>query len=635
MIDWISGALASSNSNQITEQFFIVTLIAAAFALYRISANPNGGYAQYAPTLLTTIGIFGTFLGITIGLLQFDPTSMETIDASMPALLGGMKLAFLTSIFGMGSSVVVKAWSLAVARTRAPKDSRTADVIGLLQAQHDALKDVRSALSGEGDSSVVTQMARLRTEMVDVVRNVQAAISPGGTKSLGERLDALMAESKGVGKLLLADMGKLTVAQSEISAAMAHSAAHLESIKKGIAGEGDTSVVTQIQKARTDLRDESEQIQQKLEVMRNDAAENARGLQAELKSFAEKVSELGSKALIEALSDVIKDFNRRLTEQFGDNFRRLDESVQKLVTWQDQYRQQMADMKAAMDKSAESVQNSEHALAGVREHASSIPAAIGQLTPIIVTIQGQLDDLARHLDALAEVRDKARDAVPEIRHTLERSFQEMRDAVTVAGEHYRSLQSGTQSFVEKYLEDMDSSRRRFHEGSEQWLDLVSTTLKDGAGEIEKTTQQTSKQLSEAAKAVAESAGSAGRDLEKALSGLKENSERTVRDFGTAMQNANENLRQDLMKIYQEQRTLVLQIGEDLRKENQKAATDRTALINKEIEQLDQAIAEELQQVLQRMGNGLGSITEKFSRDYSALTEQMQKVVVQARRGAEQ
>ncbi len=44
------------------------------------------------------LGILGTFIGIIIGLLNFNT---ESIDTSIPVLLGGLKTAFITSIVGM------------------------------------------------------------------------------------------------------------------------------------------------------------------------------------------------------------------------------------------------------------------------------------------------------------------------------------------------------------------------------------------------------------------------------------------------------------------------------------------------------------------------------------------------------
>ena len=49
-----------------------------------------------------------------------------------------------------------------------------------------------------------------------------------------------------------------------------------------------------------------------------------------------------SKALVEALRDVVKDFNSKITEQFGDNFKELNTAVGRLLAWQDQYKEFLA-----------------------------------------------------------------------------------------------------------------------------------------------------------------------------------------------------------------------------------------------------------------------------------------------------
>ncbi|MBQ3377452.1 MAG: MotA/TolQ/ExbB proton channel family protein, partial [Synergistaceae bacterium] len=51
-----------------------------------------------APSLLTSLGLFGTFWGVAEGLGYFNA---HDIDASVITLLDGMKLAFWTSILGM------------------------------------------------------------------------------------------------------------------------------------------------------------------------------------------------------------------------------------------------------------------------------------------------------------------------------------------------------------------------------------------------------------------------------------------------------------------------------------------------------------------------------------------------------
>lgn len=54
---------------------------------------------------VVSLGLLGTFTGIMFGLWQF---SVEQINASIPQLLEGLKTAFLTSIAGMLSSLLLK-----------------------------------------------------------------------------------------------------------------------------------------------------------------------------------------------------------------------------------------------------------------------------------------------------------------------------------------------------------------------------------------------------------------------------------------------------------------------------------------------------------------------------------------------
>ena len=44
---------------------------------------------------------------------------------------------------------------------------------------------------------------------------------------------------------------------------------------------------------------------------------------------------------LNALELVVKDFNKNLTEQFGDNFKQLNESVRAMITWQNNYKTQI------------------------------------------------------------------------------------------------------------------------------------------------------------------------------------------------------------------------------------------------------------------------------------------------------
>ncbi len=58
-----------------------------------------------ASGVLVGLGLLGTFLGLTVGIKGFNTTTASDIQASIQALLDGMGTAFMTSLFGMGSSL--------------------------------------------------------------------------------------------------------------------------------------------------------------------------------------------------------------------------------------------------------------------------------------------------------------------------------------------------------------------------------------------------------------------------------------------------------------------------------------------------------------------------------------------------
>ena len=59
------------------------------------------------PDIFTSIGILGTFLGLVWGLRDFQPTDYSAMTSSVAALVEGIKVAFLTSIYdGISFSIV-------------------------------------------------------------------------------------------------------------------------------------------------------------------------------------------------------------------------------------------------------------------------------------------------------------------------------------------------------------------------------------------------------------------------------------------------------------------------------------------------------------------------------------------------
>ena len=75
------------------------------------------------------------------------------------------------------------------------------------------------------------------------------------------------------------------------------------------------------------------------------------GLKKSFDNFAEKMADNNMKAL----EEVIKDFNTKLQEQFGENFKQLNEAVGKLLEWQENYKKTIKKNEENLKKAVESL----------------------------------------------------------------------------------------------------------------------------------------------------------------------------------------------------------------------------------------------------------------------------------------
>ena len=83
----------------------IIFGILVAYILYFFLKEKQYSKESVLGNIASTIGVLGTFVGISIGLWKFNPND---ITSSVPLLLSGMKIAFATSIIGMAASIFMK-----------------------------------------------------------------------------------------------------------------------------------------------------------------------------------------------------------------------------------------------------------------------------------------------------------------------------------------------------------------------------------------------------------------------------------------------------------------------------------------------------------------------------------------------
>ena len=77
---------------------------------YEINNYTHRRLVEMVPDILTSLGILGTFVGLILGLRGFNPTSYEAMSGSVETLIKGIKVAFVTSIYGLSLSLAFSYW---------------------------------------------------------------------------------------------------------------------------------------------------------------------------------------------------------------------------------------------------------------------------------------------------------------------------------------------------------------------------------------------------------------------------------------------------------------------------------------------------------------------------------------------
>ncbi|REL32993.1 hypothetical protein DYD21_14355 [Rhodohalobacter sp. SW132] len=281
--------------------YFIPFIFIGAWALYSIVViskardnfqRINPIIFDHIPSVFTTLGVFGTFLGIAIGLHNFD---VNNIDASIPALLDGLFVAFWSSILGIALSFTSQTFFIQPIQNRAFGDGdEPVTEEQILKSIATSLDDIKKAISSDSDGSLTTHLVKLRTQLTDQLEPLNS------------------------------NMSKLT-----------HS----------VGGEGETSLLTQIQ----NLRLESKEKQDSIVKIQNDQLDfmkaNSKLVEEKFDEFTELLKKSNTEALVEVIEKVIGGFNEKLNELIEklvkENFEELNRSVENLNKWQQSNKEQI------------------------------------------------------------------------------------------------------------------------------------------------------------------------------------------------------------------------------------------------------------------------------------------------------
>lgn len=159
---------------------FIGCIVCVIYFKKKDKLIANRRIVEYFPTFVSTLGVLGTFYGITVGLLAFDTADL---DKSIPGLLDGLKTAFFTSLAGMIGSMILSAF---ISRKQDEKDGGVSDInqaagtiCQAVQQMSDLNKTTIEQLAKQMEEQEKDRKAFYRSmgDVMDKVKESQSAIA--------------------------------------------------------------------------------------------------------------------------------------------------------------------------------------------------------------------------------------------------------------------------------------------------------------------------------------------------------------------------------------------------------------------------------------------------------------------------
>ena len=423
---------------------------------------------------VVTIGVIFTFVGISVGLFNFD-TNPSTMTVNINNFLEGMKTAFITSIIGMGFGIFIK-W----------KQS------GAAKANDDSIdKNVRAIISGLGEiktSVDASSNAALQQELAGLVAAMKSFVQA----SVNSRDDM---------KNLSESMRQQVETMEQLSTTLAQSienfgktqAARLDDMKN-LMQEMQTSTAAAQQNSEELLRETLNYQRQSLAndeklagVLQENTAQIV-GMKNSFDGFLKNMAENYSKELIRALNESMSQLNTQLQDQFGDNFKELNRAVFKVVEWQQNYLE-------TVEKTTGELQQLNAAFATLTEKvAAKFDAHISAMTENLktfastteknISVQKNLNDAAAKLNESvaqtqkivagfesfsAEVLAQNKDNLKEIQQVSKKLADEIKqfngtifDAATNAGNYVNQFNTTAKDVTTKVrntLEQFDADTK--------------------------------------------------------------------------------------------------------------------------------------------------------------------------------
>lgn len=463
---------------------FIVCLILVLKFKNSEKMEANRRIIEYFPTLVSTLGVLGTFWGITKGLMAFDTSDL---NQSIPGLLDGLKTAFFTSLAGMIGSMFLSAF------ISKKQDERDGGISDINQAAGEITKSVKAMSDANTETmrSIQQQLTEQEADRKAFYRTVGEVMSKisDTQKSITSAIDSLVVLQRSQ-ENSLADIKEATTQQSvainsvaKYSQEVSEYTHHLGEILDVISGMSGTEdeINEKVGKLKEIIHGEVIEIEDNM-------AKTNKLLESKFDEFTELLKKSNTEALVEVMKKVTEEFQKQMNSLINkliqENFDQLNKSVEKLNQWQQENKEMIASLTHQYREMSDNFEATSTSLTRVKDDTTSLVSEGGKLRQLVDALNQVIIEDERFIEVTKELHETA-----NLSRSNMESFNESTKTLNEWVRKQRNFVDGVQLLIAK-LEELNKIR----DYGEQFWQGTKDKMEEGVGILTRGSQTLNSQL---------------------------------------------------------------------------------------------------------------------------------------------
>lgn len=388
-----------------------------------------------------------------------------------------------------------------------------------------------------------------------------------------------------------------------------------QEINKSLVGDKDSSVITQVQLIKSKVSDGFEK-------SLDQSKQQHDAMIKEFRDFAQTMAENNSKAFIEALNQTIHDFNEKIQEQFGENFKQLNIAVGKLLQWQEEYKNTIVEVTNNQKVIFEGIEEAKKSLEAMAGHGDSIQQSAKELGNILVTLDKYQAGLQQSLNDLKDIGEQAKAMVPQVKILSDETQLGIKESTDAAIGRVKEVHEASdkeivattkaisERFNEVYVE-MVNSGRQVEATTKEALEAVKTSSASIENLSSKSVQTVNKQMEDISTALNQTVGEMLKVVSKYQDEMNNASSKAIE----TIKGASDKLQNSALQVTQKVSDNLVKISEE-----------NNEVLKKQQKNMAENFEDAMSKALYAMGNEMAKISQKFASDYTPLANKLEEIV---------